>query len=68
MINYAEVKAGDKLRITGMGAKGFAALGDTVTVRSTNGKNRVDVVHDVSGKEAYFALTCGAQRLEKIKT
>lgn len=66
MIDYAKVKGGDKLRITGMGAPGFAQLGDTVTVVSSNGTNRCDVRHDVSGKEAFFTLTCGAQRLEPI--
>jgi hypothetical protein len=64
MIDYSKTKAGDKLRITGMGAPGFAKLGDTVTVKSCNGNNRVDVVNDATGEEAYFALTCGAQRLE----
>ncbi len=66
MIDYAEIKEGDKLRITGMGAKGFAKLGDTVTVKSTNNVNRCDVVHDVTEEEAFFVLTCGAQRLEKV--
>lgn len=63
MIDYAKVKPGDKLRITGMGAPGFAKLGDVVTVKSV-GERRCDVVHDETGEEAYFALTCGAQRLE----
>lgn len=52
------------LRVTGMGAPGFAKLGDTVTVTECNGTNRCDVVHDETGDSAYFALTCGAQRLE----
>ena len=65
MIEYSETKPGDKLKITGMGAPGFAKLGDTVTVTECNGKNRVDVTHDETGDPAYFALTCGAQRLER---
>ena len=65
MIDYAKIKEGDKLRITGMGAPGFAALGDLVEVVSTNGKNRCDVKR-ADGETAYFALTCGAQRLEPI--
>lgn len=65
MIEYSETKPGDKLRITGAGAPGFAALGDTVTVTECNGTNRCDVVHDATGESAYFALTCGAQRLER---
>jgi len=66
MIDYAKVKIGDKLRITGMGAPGFARLGDIVTVKACTSANRgrCDVVHDVTGEEAYFALTCGAERLE----
>ena len=69
MINYAEIKEGDKLKIVGMGAPGFAVLGDVVTVKSCtpNNNGRCDVVHDQSGKEACFALTCGAQRLEKVE-
>lgn len=67
MINYSEIKVGEKLKITGMGAPGFAKLGDIVTVITTNGANRCDVTHDETGEAAYFALTCGAQRLEKLK-
>jgi hypothetical protein len=66
MIDYKLLKIGDKLRIVGAGAPGFAKLGDTVTVESCNGTNRCDVVHDVSGEKVYFALTCGAARLEPI--
>lgn len=69
MINYEKVRPGDKLRITGMGAPGFAMLGDLVTVKACTGKNhgRCDVVHDKSGCEAFFALKCGAQRLELVE-
>lgn len=68
MIDYSQVRAGDKLRITGMGAPGFAKLGDIVTVKACTPEKygRCDVVHDETGKEAYFALTCGAQRLETL--
>ena len=64
MIDYSKTKIGDKLRIVGMGAPGFAKLGDVVTVVSV-GNNRVDVKRS-DGKEAYFVLTCGAQRLELV--
>ena len=64
MIDYGKVRVGDRLRITGMGAPGFANLGDVVVVTKV-GANRVDVEH-VDGSSAYFALTCGAQRLEPI--
>ena len=66
MIDYRMLKVGDKLRITGAGAPGFAKLGDIVTVESCNGSNRCDVVHDQTGAKAYFALTCGAARLEHL--
>lgn len=66
MIEYSKLSPGQKLRITGMGAPRFAKLGDIVTVKSTNGTNRCDVVHDATNEEAYFALTCGAQRLEPV--
>ena len=65
MIEYATTKTGDRLRITGMGAQGFAALGDVVTVTSCNGANKLFAKND-AGDEAFFALTCGAQRLEHI--
>lgn len=70
MIDYATTKPGDKLKIVGMGAPGFAKLGDIVTVKActANNRGRCDVVHDASGEEAFFALTCGAERLEKIET
>lgn len=65
MIEFSKTKTGDKLRIVGAGAPGFAQLGDIVTVTSCNGRNRVDVVCD-DGEWAYFALTCGAARLEPV--
>lgn len=65
MIEFSKVKLGDKLKIVGMGAPGFAKLGDVVEVVSTNGTNRVDVKRE-DGEIAYFALTCGASRLEPV--
>ena len=65
MIDYSKLTPGQKLRITGMGAPGFAKLGDLVEVVSTNGTKWCYVKHVVTGEEAYFALTCGAQRLEE---
>jgi hypothetical protein len=58
MIDYSKLQIGDKLRIVGVGAPGFAKLGDVVTVEKTSA-NRCDV--------AYFALTCGAARLEPVE-
>lgn len=65
MIDYATILPGDKLRIVGMGAPGFAKLGDIVEVVSCNMINRCDVKRE-DGETAYFALTCGAQRLERV--
>jgi hypothetical protein len=67
MIDYSKTNPGAKLRITGMGAPGFAKLGDIVTVTNCNGTNRCDVVNE-KGESAYFALSCGAQRLEPACT
>lgn len=69
MIDYSKVKPGDKLRITGMGAPGFAKLGDIVTVKSCTAENngRCDVIHDKTGRGAFFILTCGAERLEPVE-
>jgi len=64
MIDYGKVKIGDKLKIVGAGAPGYARLGDVVEVTAA-AKNRVDVKRD-DGEPAYFALTCGAARLEPV--
>lgn len=68
MIDYQNVEIGDQLKITGMGAPGFAKLGDVVTVTKNNRTDKLFVKHNETGKEVFFALTCGAQRLEKIDT
>ena len=66
MIKFNEIKPGDRLRIVGQGAPGFAKLGDVVEVISTDGRQRCDVKRS-DGAEAFFALTCGAARLEPVK-
>jgi len=66
MIDYATTQPGDKLRVTGMGAPGFAALGDVVTVTQCNGTNKL-FARNEAGQEVFFALTCGAQRLEHVQ-
>ena len=67
MIKYHDVSVGDELEITGMGAPGFAKLGDIVTVTKNNGKDKLYVKRE-DGKEAFFALTCGAQRLKHVNS
>jgi hypothetical protein len=64
-IEFEKVKVGDKLRVVGAGAPGFARLGDVVTVTHTYPR-RVDVVRE-DGETAFFALTCGAARLEPVE-
>lgn len=66
MIDFATIKPGDKLRVVGAGAPGFTRVGDTVEVVSTDGKQRCDVKRE-DGQEAFFALTCGAARLESVE-
>lgn len=67
MIDYTKVYVGQKLKIVGAGAPGYARLGDIVTVTAvrTSNHGRVDVVNE-KGEPAYFALTCGAHRLEPV--
>jgi hypothetical protein len=65
MIKYDDVAIGDELEITGMGAPGFAELGDVVTVTKNNGKDKL-YAKRADGEEAFFALTCGAQRLKPV--
>ena len=64
MIDFKTIKAGDKVKVVGMGAPGFARLGDTLTVTKVE-TNKVYASRD-DGEEAFFALTCGAARLELV--
>lgn len=50
MIDYSEIKVGDKLRIVGAGAPGFAKLGDVVTVVKTGQRRVGNCILDV-GRE-----------------
>ena len=63
MIDFNDMKPGDKVKVVGMGAPGFAALGDVLEITEVR-KDRVFAKRP-DGKTAFFALTCGAQRLEK---
>ena len=62
MIDYAKVSRGDILRIVGVGAPGYANLGDLVRVLSVE-RNGVHV-EDITGKPCEFCYNCGAARLE----
>lgn len=66
MIEFSKIKAGDKLKIVGMGAPGFAKLGEVVEVTRT-ANDRCWCKHPETGDEVFFALTCGASRLEPVE-
>lgn len=62
MINYSETKCGDILRITGVGAPGYATNGDLVRVLVVQ-HNSV-TVENRNGEQVDFLYNCGAARLE----
>lgn len=64
MIDFKEIKVGDKVKVVGMGAPGFAELDDELEISKVE-SNKVYAMRG-DGKEAFFALTCGASRLEMI--
>jgi hypothetical protein len=64
MIDFNTIQPGDKVKVVGMGAPGFAKLDDTLEITKVK-SNRVWAIRP-DGEEAFFALTCGAQRLELI--
>lgn len=65
MIKFDAIVVGDKVKVVGMGAPGFAALNETLEITRVL-PDRVYAKRS-DGNEAFFALTCGASRLEKIK-
>lgn len=66
MKDFTEVCVGDELRIVGMGAPGFANLGDVVKVTKIIPYG-VEVELLTNGHRAEFILSCGASRLEKME-
>ena len=64
MIDFKTIKEGDSVKVVGMGAPGFADLGDILEITSVH-DDRVYAKRE-DGIEAFFALTCGASRLEKV--
>lgn len=62
MIQYATVRRGDILRLVGLGAPGYAKLGDLLRVLEVT-KNGVKV-EDRDGVPCEFVFNCGAARLE----
>ena len=65
MIDFKTIKVGDKVRVVGMGAPGFAKLDDVLEISRVE-TNKVWAKR-TDGLAAYFALTCGASRLELIE-
>ncbi len=65
MIDFDKIQTGDKVKVVGMGAPGFAKLGDELEITKVE-KCRVFAKRE-DGEEAFFALTCGASRLEKVE-
>jgi len=65
MIDFETIKEGDVVKVVGMGAPGFAQLGDELTITRVE-HNQVHAAR-ADGVEAYFALTCGASRLELVR-
>jgi hypothetical protein len=64
VIDFKTIKVGDKVKVVGAGAPGFAKLGDELEITKV-GEMRVDAKRS-DGEEAFFALTCGAARLELV--
>jgi hypothetical protein len=64
MIDFKTIRVGDKVKVVGMGAPGFAALGDVLTITHVEPSKVYAKRED--GTEAFFALTCGASRLEIV--
>ena len=65
MIDYTKVKKGDILKIVGVGAPGYAELGDLV--RTTEVHLNSVKVEDRDGKPSEFLYNCGAARLEETE-
>ena len=61
MIDFKTIRVGNKVKVVGMGARGFAELGDTLEITKVE-PNKVYAKRD-DGEEAFFALTCGASRM-----
>jgi len=62
MIDYSKVKRGDILKVVGVGAPGYAQLGDLLRV--TEVFHNAVKVEDKDGSPCEFLYNCGAARLE----
>lgn len=64
MIDFNTILTGDQVRVVGRGAPGFAKLGDVLEITEVE-RNKV-ICRRADGETAFFALTCGASRLELV--
>jgi len=64
MIDFNNIAVGEKVKVVGAGAPGFAKLGEELEITQVR-SDRVFAKRS-DGEEAFFALTCGAARLEKL--
>jgi len=64
MIDFKTIKPGDRVKVVGAGAPGFAPLGDVLHITEVR-PDRVYAMRS-DGETAFFALSCGAARLELI--
>jgi hypothetical protein len=64
VIDFKTIKVGDKVQVVGAGAPGFAKMGEELEIAKVQ-SDRVFAKRD-DGEEAFFALTCGAARLELV--
>lgn len=62
MIDYSKVQVGDVVRVVGVGAPGYARLGDLLRITEVH-TNSVKV-EDRDGQPCEFVFNCGAARLE----
>lgn len=65
-LDFNTAKVGDRVKVVGMGAPGFAQLGDILEITKVE-PNKV-YAKRADGEEAFFALTCGASRLQPLPT
>jgi len=62
MIDYTKVAVGDVVRVVGVGAPGYAQLGDLLRITKVHANSVM--VEDRDGNPCEFIYNCGAARLE----
>ena len=65
MIDFAKIEVGTIVEVVGMGAPGFAEIGDILKITQVE-PNKVFAFRS-DGKEVFFAITCGASRLSLVE-